>query len=263
MKRIFSTTCLLVLLTAFAATQAAPRKTHPGTYVKKSYTTAPFKAISASAGVEVIYSPGQRRQKIEAETSKDILPYLNIKVEKGTLVVGMKKHGARLRGKKHIVVRIANPGIDELCASSGAEIDVEGSMRSNGNLRVSASSGAEIKAEGVACRMLQTEASSGAEVKLKGISAESVRAQASSGAELSLSGNCRRSATLSASSGAEIDAERMKTYQTMADANSGASISCHAQHSLTARTSSGGTVSYRGNPTQVKRESKQGIRHKR
>lgn len=272
-----------MLLAAFTATNVLSRKTDTTAYEKKSYPLPSFKAISASAGIDVIFSPGQGRQKVEAEADRKLLPYLSLTVKNGTLVIGMKKTKSLM--SKSIIVRVSgNRDIDELQASSGAEIEVTGPLKSNGELRLSASGGGEIhlkkgvtcttlqtgvsgggemEVEKITCKTLRADASGGGETELKGISADNIRAQASGGGDITLSGTCRRSADLMASGGGEIDAEELKAAHTTAKASGGGEISCYARYSLTANAASGGTVSYRGNPTQVKRESKQGIRHKK
>jgi len=116
---------------------------------------------------------------------------------------------------------------------------------------VYASAGASIKSDDILVSDdMDLEASSGASISLE-IDADRVRGEASSGASLSLSGKAKK-VNLDASSGSSIKGIRLVCDDAKADVSSGATIEIHANKSINAEASSGGSIRYSGDADDSK-----------
>lgn len=101
---------------------------------------------------------------------------------------------------------------------------------------------------------LAIDVSSGANCKLA-LNVQSLSADASSGASLSISGKAS-SASFDASSGASVDASELVSVTVSAVASSGGGIKSYVTERINASASSGGSVRYKGNPTERKIDAK-------
>ena len=79
--------------------------------------------------------------------------------------------------------------------------------------------------------------------------ATKIDADASSGAQIIIEGSAN-TLNIDASSGASYNGVRLKAKDVDADVSSGASISVWATERIEADASSGGSIRYKGNPTE-------------
>lgn len=113
---------------------------------------------------------------------------------------------------------------------------------------VTASSSSSIKTQ--ALQTLLAKASSGGNIKLKA-ETESATVTGSSSGKIELQGSSE-DVEISASSGSAINATTFKVKNCIADASSSASIKIQVTGNLEAKTSSGGSITYSGNPSKTK-----------
>jgi hypothetical protein len=104
---------------------------------------------------------------------------------------------------------------------------------------------------------LDLKSSSGSGLKLNNIKAQAVTCSSSSGSNIRLSGETITFKS-NASSGSHINAEDLTTKISQADVSSGAGISTHVTDELNAHASSGGSVSYVGNPAVLNKSKSSG-----
>ncbi|WP_053992304.1 head GIN domain-containing protein [Mangrovimonas sp. TPBH4] len=95
------------------------------------------------------------------------------------------------------------------------------------------------------------ETSSGSDMELD-IQAKSIDCSSSSGSDLELSGSTS-ALIASASSGSDINAENLSTESSHVKASSGAGIKVNTSKELIATATSGGDVTYFGNPEKVQK----------
>jgi hypothetical protein len=130
------------------------------------------------------------------------------------------------RGTKNTVkAYVSATEINSLGASSGAYIRSENTLKGN-SLVMKMSSGG-----GMILDLVYKD----------------IRMEGSSGANASLSGRSK-TFRVSASSGSNIDASNLEAVNCEAGASSGANISMVATGEIIARSSSGGSIKYTGNP---------------
>ncbi|MGL5937874.1 MAG: GIN domain-containing protein [Phocaeicola sp.] len=248
--------------------------------ITKLVTVESFHGISASSAVDVVYTQSSGAQEIEIYTTPKLMDDVEVVVEDGVLKVGLKR---KLTGLSFFVkheddpleVRITAPAVNKLDASSSGDLKLVNGLNVSGKLSISASSAGDIKGGDIVCDELVVMSSSSGDVELervtspsvfvlgsssgdielKRLKATNVIAKSESSSDVELSGLCE-SATFKSSSSGDLDAKGLKALNVNASANSSGDISCYATGTLTADTSSGGEIKYRGNPLKIEAERK-------
>ena len=193
--------------------------------------TAEFTEIKVSQGITVFLTQGNQTD-LHVEADENIIDLLVTEVEGNTLKVYFDKNVSRAKARN---VYVTADELTSLKSTSGSDIRSEGTIRAK-NLKLSTNSGAELNLA---------------------ISATSVDCSSSSGAHAKLSGTTE-SFDGSASSGSSIDADNLTSKTAKAGVSSGADISIHASEELDARASSGGHISFEGNPTVLNKSKSSG-----
>ncbi|WP_445385379.1 head GIN domain-containing protein [Robiginitalea sp. IMCC44478] len=196
--------------------------------------TEDFSAISASEGIDVFVTQGSRHS-IRVEADENVIELIGTDIRDGKL----KVHAIENIGRATKKVYVTLPEVSSLSASSGADLVVNGTLEA-GKLRLHSSSGAELELE---------------------VLADEIEADASSGADIRLTGRANLFYA-DASSGSDIKARDLEVKVCHADASSGAGIKIQVSESLTADASSGGDISYSGNPNVQSNKSVSGSVHK-
>ena len=210
--------------------------TTQGVAAERDYALDGFTKVSASRGIEVEIITGEAFN-VEAWASRErLLRRFDISVKGRWLDVSRRSgpsfflFGATDRYK----VTVTMPELDELAASSGAEI----------------------MADGLSTDDLAIAVSSGASVELPGLRADSIDIDISSGADVSADGTCR-AIRVSASSGADMEGKGLSCQKAVLDASSGADIELAVSETLRGEVSSGGDIEIHGSPevTQLSESS--------
>jgi len=227
MTQIKRTSLLLIVLvlgvTSCINAQFAGEKGN-GNLVKQDREVGSFTAISAGTGLDVYVVQGER-EAITVETDENLQDNIITEVRGDKLVVKVED---RIRRAKAMNVYITLVNINEIHISSGCDFETKSTLKSK-KLDIEVSSGADAKID-VHAGELSCSVSSGADADLWG-TADYFFAKASSGSDL----NAR-----------ELSAKVCK-----AKASSGADVTVNATEEIDASASSGGDVSYYGNPTKV------------
>ncbi len=197
-----------------------------------------FTGISASTGVDVYISQGNT-EHVEVVSSQKSIKNIRTEVENGILKIYYKhKEGFRLFSiqiNNKMKVYVTAKELNNINASSGS--DIFGQTKFNAtNLSLSASSGANISMD-ITCKNLNCEVSSGSDAQLKGTATNFIG---------------------SASSGADVKAIGLVTDSSTLDASSGSDIKITVNKSLKATASSGGDITYNGNPGVITKDKSSG-----
>ncbi len=273
----------LVCMTSFATSCAGvgnaivPSKN----YVTKKVKVGKFDGIATATSIDVVYTQTSGEQNIEVSAPDNLMEYVSVVVDDNILKVRFRNknsnEGISIDGKHKTVVRVSAPAVHGFRASSSGDITLTNGLKTTGKvafkssssgdiesgsvkcdeLIIQASSSGDVELSQTECRSLDVEASSSGDVSVKNITAEQVQADASSAGDVALSGVCR-TADFSASSSGDIEAKNLKADVVKARASSAGDVTCHAVESLTAETSSAGSVNYKGNP-QIQHLSKRGL----
>jgi hypothetical protein len=184
-----------------------------------------FHGIRVATGIHLSLTQGNEEKVVVSAESKDSRDRIITEVVNGVLKIYFDNKNWDWSEHKNRNLRayVSCKMLDELKASSGAHVEVDGTIQS-GNLALDFSSGASFKGN-VNVKGIKIEASSGAHSMISG-TAEDVRA--------------------STSSGSHIDASELVTNECDADASSGGHIEVTVNKSLSATASSGGHIDYKG-----------------
>src|SRR5579871_267252 len=185
-----------------------------------------FHGISVATGIHLYLTQGNDEKVAVSADTKEYRDKIVTEVVNGVLKIYYDNNHnwyGNDNNHKNLRAYVSCKMLDELRASSGAHVDVDGTIQS-GNLALDFSSGASFKGN----------------VNVKGI-----KIDASSGAHSMISGTADE-ARASTSSGSRIDAGSLVTNECDADASSGGHIEVTVNKSFSASASSGGHIDYKG-----------------
>ncbi|MFI0430637.1 head GIN domain-containing protein [Mariniflexile sp. HMF6888] len=192
--------------------------------IEKRNINQPFSAIKATEGLNV-YVTQSDNEDISVEADENLQDIIITEVVDNVLKIHTKKNIGKYTSKK---VMVSFRDISSMIATSGSNV------KSTNTLVV---------------KHLDLETSSGSHVDLS-INAANLNCKSSSGSNLKLSGKTIK-LTAEASSGSTIKAKDMEAQSSYANASSGANITVNTSKELTAKASSGGHITYFGNPEKV------------
>ena len=185
-----------------------------------------FHGISVSSGID-LYLAQKNTEEVVVEANSDDLDKIITKVEAGILKIYVKeKSWLNMNWDKNPrKVYVSFKTLDKLDASAGSDVNADGVLKLD-NLDLDASSGSDVRLE---------------------LEANELSAESSSGSDITLKGNANVMQT-SASSGSDINASELHAKKCTASVSSGADIRVYVINELDANASSGGDITYYGNP---------------
>ncbi|HXB45463.1 MAG TPA: head GIN domain-containing protein [Puia sp.] len=188
-------------------------------------TVTAFHAIRVSTGIHLYLTQGNEEKVAVSADNTEHRDKIRTEVVNGVLRIYYNNghHWFSDDWDKSLKAYVSCKTLDALNASSGAHVEVDGSIHSN-TLDLDFSSGAWFKGS-VNVSGLTIDEGSGAHSVISG-SANDIKA--------------------SASSGSHLDAFDLVTNQCDADASSGGHIDVNVSKALVASASSGGHISYKG-----------------
>lgn len=197
-----------------------------GDVVKEIRGAENYTSISVSSGLKAIVSQ-TGNYSVEIEANENFMEYIIVEVKENTLYLKVENGKNLTGGTKNIYVEI--DAIKNIGVSSGAKVKSEGILKGS-NMEVNASSGAHADLH-IDSEDIDVNASSGAHIDIKGKTSNQLDADASSGAKI----------TASEFNGIELDA----------NVSSGAHINVGHFEKINADASSGGHISYSGDPEEI------------
>jgi hypothetical protein len=201
----------------------------------RTYELDGFEKVSVATGVTADIRIGSPRS-IVAETRSSGFDDLRVTVEGNVLRIERPRRSwFSFSRRANYQVHIVTPVLSAVAASSGAEVDVMGTVRGDFSL----------------------DASSGSEVEVSAVQGGNVRVSTSSGSDVSIAGNCL-SLEAQASSGSDLDADGLRCENVSIRTSSGSDASVVATRSVTGRASSGSDIRVAGNPQLVQVEKSSG-----
>lgn len=185
-----------------------------------------FHAISVTSGID-LYLTQKNDEEVTVEAETEDLDKIITEVEGGMLHIYIKeKSWLNLNwNSKPRKVYVSFKTLDKLDASAGSDVVAVSPIKVD-NIRIDASSGSDVKLE---------------------VSASEMRVSSSSGSDITLKGSTNK-LEVDASSGSDINAGELTSKDCDASVSSGSDIKVIATETLKANASSGGDISYSGNP---------------
>lgn len=210
-----------------------------------------FDRVSAAEGVEVFLTAGSvESARIEAS---------RISVEDVLTEVSGGKLSIHLEGNNHrnvdVKVYVTYKELSGLSASSAASIKVEDDVDARGNFDIGASSAGSVSVS-LSAESVDIDVSSSGDVNAEVRVAE-LDAEMSSAGDIDISGTAKYAAVSGSSSGG-FDGYDFVCDEADLRVSSGASIKITVNEKLDGRASSGGSIRYKGAPSQVNANSSSG-----
>lgn len=192
----------------------------------------PFQAIKASQGLHVYVTQGNE-ESLVVEADENLHALIKTEVKDNILHIYAKKNIGHASSKK---IMVSFKAVSSISSASGSEV---------------------ISTNTITSDRLELNTSSGSDMELK-INTTQLNCNSSSGSDLKLSGTTK-TLVASASSGSDIRAAELKAESSRVNASSGADITVNTAKELTASATSGGDITYYGNPEIVtKKDSPSG-----
>lgn len=202
-----------------------------GHVVEQVRTVATFDQIKVNRGMNVYITQGSPA-KLVVIADDNLQEVIKTEVEGTVLHISVDENIRWAKEKKVMVTVEKIAGVE---AGSGANIWSKNQLCSD-NLKTRSSAGANLNLD-LNVKSLSVECSSGANVYFSGLAGD---------------------ATLKASSGANLKAQELKINQCKLISSSGGNVWATVIGSLEAKASSGGNVTYYGNPASIDIKSSSG-----
>lgn len=215
-----------LLLAAGAIFQSASLQAAQANDGRQTRQVSGFHGISVSSGID-LYLTQKNVEEVFVEADSDDLDKIITKVEDGILKIYTKDKSwlGMNWNKEPRKVYVSFKTLDKLDASAGSDVGSESVLK---------------------LEKLDLEVSSGSDVKLE-LDVNQLRVNSSSGSDVLLNGKAEV-AEISASSGSDITAGDLETKKCTASVSSGSDISIKVTGEIHADASSGGDITYSGNP---------------
>lgn len=184
-----------------------------------------FNAIKVSTGID-LYLTMDDKEAVKLVADDEIIDKIRTEVKDGTLHIYIKNSWFNWNGNnKTRKAYVSVKELSKLHASSGSDVKTENTLKGE-TLEVKASSGSDMELD-VHYKNLTLDTSSGSDARLSG-KVKTFMAEASSGSD--------------------IKAKGLNTQICKLRASSGSDIAITVSDELYARASSGGDITYSGNP---------------
>ena len=190
-----------------------------------------FNEIKAQQGIQVFLTQGNSTE-LKVEADENIIDLLITEVKGNELKIYFEKNVNKAKSRN---VYVTANEISKIRTSSGAIVKTENTIDTNS---------------------LELDSSSGSTIKVT-VNASEILSSSSSGSNINIYGKTK-TFSASASSGSSIDADKLETINTSVKVSSGANIDVNVSGKLVAKASSGGSIDYEGNPTEVNKDTSSG-----
>ena len=183
-----------------------------------------FTKISTSRGLDVYITQGDE-VRLTVEADENLHELIQADVEGNTLKITATKNIGRAQSKK---VRLTFKNIETIKSTSGSDLYSTNTLHAES---------------------LILKATSGSDMDLS-LETESLICKSTSGSHLELRGKTN-TLEAEATSGSEIDAQDLQAISSRVSATSGGAIAVNSNKELIAKASSGGDITYYGNPEKI------------
>jgi len=234
MKKLFVLFALATLIPTIGFTQMGWKGVRGnGKVITKARSVSSFDKLSVSSGLNVYFTQGDDIE-VTVEADENLQSLIETKVKNNELIVRVKATKSIRKAKMKNIYVVA-PSLQAISSSSGSDFYSKSPLKGN-DLMINVSSAGFVEAE-LNYNRLKCSSSSASNVKLKGTV---------------------NMAELVSSSGADIKAENLTVTKCKAKASSGSDIEVRVIESIDGKASSGGDITYFGNPKNVDKSESSG-----
>lgn len=185
-----------------------------------------FNEIKISRGLEVFLTQSAN-ESIIVEADENLQDIIITEIEDNVLKIYADKNISNTASKK---VFVTFKDVSSIKATSGSNV-ISNSIILTNTLDLTTTSGSEMALE---------------------VQVENLICNTTSGSNLNLSGNAK-TLTIDATSGSNLKADNLEAITSRVKATSGAAVKVNTSRELTAKATSGGDITYYGNPEKVEK----------
>jgi Putative auto-transporter adhesin, head GIN domain len=222
-----------------------------------------------------LYLKQGNEQKVVLEGNKDILDKIETEVEGGRLSIGRENNNWRMwdwDDDDRIIAYVTVTTLEGLSVSGSGNVLGEGVLKAgnialavsgsgsmeievsaSGDMEANVSGSGDIRVKG-SCRSLESKVSGSGKVVLAGTIAERADVSVSGSGKVIASGSAREIRTTISGSG-EVQAADLEVEKCDVRISGSGDVEINVKQALDATISGSGSVSYRGNPSQVNSHS--------
>lgn len=223
----------MIILISLFGFLSCTMKRGSGNVISKKFDISGFHGIHASEGFSITYKKGSPSVVVEADDN--LMSYVDVDVDGEILSIGLRKISV---SNTHLSAVVTGPDVDDIHASSAADIQLEDPITAN-KIKIHSSSAGSIEGT-VNAPDVFIEASSAGKVDIQGMT-RTLRIEASSSGKVNAGELKSESAKVNASSAADVKVHA--SIRLDADASSGADIRYSGGADVKSNQSSGGSVS--------------------
>lgn len=251
--------------------------------------------VSTVSSIDIVYHQTSGSTYAEIYASDNVMPYVVLDESQGELTV-YYKNDVNFKGENRCRVEVYAPSVTRFRTMASGDISIPKGLMANGKIQFQTCASGDIECPSVQCGEFQAETNASGDIGVRQVNCrklqvsinasgdmtikeavcrdaslsvnasgdcvisrlqckEKLNASVNASGDLTVSGSCQKAVLRDNASG-DLEAGLLKADEVDAEANGSGDISCHAARSLTARTYGSGSISYRGNPSQVATEGK-------
>ncbi len=239
-------------------------------YVTKNIPVKPFDKIVVTGSLDVEFTQDAGKHQVDIYTSDNVVDLIDVYSKSSTLYFSFKKNvkvsykklKIYVKGKTLQAVTLKGSGdftfkndfkgdaLDITLIGSG---DIDGnSITCSQDINVSLSGSGDINFNSLKANAAELMLAGSGDIGIKNINATYVNANVAGSGDIELHGKTKKADYTVAGSG-DLNASGLAADEVSASVGGSGDIQCHAIHSLDASTAGSGDISYKGNPTKVKK----------
>lgn len=215
-------------------------------YITKDVKVESFKKLLVQGSPDVIYTQtNSGAPAIEIYASDNIVPLLEVYVDKNTLIVKYKK-GTQIRKSGKVEVRVSAPALEAMDISGSGDIKIPKGITTS-NIEFSVRGSGDIDGKNISCEDLNISVKGSGDINFSNVKATTTNVKVNGSGDIKLSGTSVN-ANYSVSGSGDISASNLKADHVQANVSGSGDVTCHANKTLKGSVSGSGDVGYKGNP---------------
>lgn len=235
--------CIVFSINASAQTRITGNKRYT---TEKIRVSSDFTAINVKGSPDVYYTQVSGKPSVEIYGSSNIIPYLDVFVENGTLIVKYKSNTS-INNPGKLEVRVSAPDVTTMRVSGSGDIYIENGINTSDDLQFFVQGSGDIQGRNINCNNLSVKVQGSGDINLSAVDCANAEANVHGSGDIQLKGHARNAYYRVHGSG-DISAQDMKVNNVEAYVHGSGDIRCHAVDQLKGKVSGSGDVGYKGSP---------------
>ena len=159
-----------------------------GVSVDTAIEVPEFNAISIPHSIDVNYTQSSGIQKLTLTCDENLLGYYDIRVENGTLVVGVQP-GVSIRPKVDTYLTVYSPTLEAVRLSGSGDVHIGSPIVSEGDFEIRISGSGDVETSGtVSCRNFSARTSGSGDAFVAGVTAAAAEFKSTGSGDLTSNG---------------------------------------------------------------------------